>query len=94
MSPRSPIAGFAATLASLGEYCRSITESLAKVRPPALNVRVWAENRLDQAMRCPECGHGGELDPELAEEHADGCECTDPLCACNPEAVDFGEPPR
>lgn len=54
----------------------------------------YAENRLDRAMRCPECGHGGELTPELAEEHADGCECTDPLCACNPEAVDFGEAPR
>lgn len=94
MSPRSSMTSFAQTMTHLGEYIRSITESLAKVRPPTLNVRVWAENRLDQAMRCPECGHGGELDPVVAEDNADRCDCSDPLCACNPEAVDFGEAPR
>lgn len=91
MSPRSPLAGLTELI---GPVIKSLTASLKQVNPAVLDIRKWAENRLDQAMRCPECGHGGELDPVVAEDNADGCECTDPLCACNPEAVDFGEPPR
>lgn len=93
MSPRSPH-----PLAELAEGIEqaacAVIEAMKSLIAPTSSIRAWADNRLDHAMRCPECGHGGELDPVLAEEHADGCECTDPLCACNPEAVVFGEPPR
>lgn len=45
------------------------------------------EDRLDQAMTCPECGHGAESDPVIREEQAAGCGCTDDYCACNPDAL-------
>lgn len=45
-----------------------------------------ADARLDRAMTCPECGHGAEPDPEIRAEQADGCDCTDDLCACYVES--------
>lgn len=44
------------------------------------------ERRLDQAMACPECGHGAETDPVIRAEQAEACDCTDELCACYVES--------
>lgn len=83
MSLPSPLTG-------LAELIKSLAASFENVRIPDL--RGWAETRLTQAMRCPECGHGGELSAELREEQAAGCDCSDTLCACNPEnVVDTGD---
>jgi hypothetical protein len=42
----------------------------------------YAENRLDRAMTCPDCGHGAESDPVTRAEQADECDCADDLCGC------------
>lgn len=68
-------------------------EALAKAVAPAAQMRQWAEDRIDRAMTCPECGHGAALDPAVRAEQAENCDCTDELCVCN-DAVEYGEAPR
>lgn len=42
-----------------------------------------ADEFLERKMTCPECGHGGTLDPVERAAQADGCDCTDEWCACS-----------
>jgi hypothetical protein len=86
MPPRSPLAG-------LAEAIRPLIESLKKMKAPTLDLRAWAEARIDRAMTCPECGHGAAVSAELRAEQAENCDCTDELCVCNDE-VEYGEQPR
>jgi len=86
MSPRSPLAG-------LTEAIRPLVETLKKLTLPLGDLRTWAEDRIDRAMTCPECGHGSALDPVVRAEQAENCDCTDELCVCNDE-VEYGEAPR
>lgn len=39
----------------------------------------WWLRKIAEMLRCPDCGHD-EADPE--------CECTDDLCACNPDNIE------
>lgn len=86
MSQRSALAG-------LTEALRPLFETLKNLKAPTLDLRGWAEARLDQAMTCPECGHGSAVSAEVRAEQAENCDCTDELCVCNDE-VEYGEAPQ
>lgn len=90
MPPRSPLAGLSEIVQQAG---KSVVEALKGVLAPIESVRTWAEDRIDRAMTCPECGHGSALDPVVRAEQAEACDCTDELCVCNDE-VEYGEQPR
>lgn len=80
MSPLSSLTG-------LAEAIRPLVETLKKMTTPLGDLRTWAEDRIDRAMTCPECGHGSAVDPVVRAEQAENCDCTDDYCECNPDAL-------
>jgi hypothetical protein len=49
----------------------------------ARNPSAWADERLAQALTCPECGHHCvSLEPDAVMASPPECRCDDPRCAC------------
>lgn len=76
------------------QQLKKIGTALRDALMPVRQLRRWAEDRLEQAMTCPECGHGGvALDTADRAEQAAECSCGDPLCLCNDEGIQNGGDP-
>lgn len=58
----------------LGKIVTAVSERAERVQQ-------WTEEKWDQAMRCPECGHGPHVTPYC---DCMDCECADERCLCNP----------
>lgn len=92
MSPRNPHPLSELTQV-IERTAAAVAEAFKGLLWPVDSLRNWADERLDRAMTCPDCGHGSAVDPVVRAEQAENCDCTDDYCECNDAAV-TGEPPR